>query len=227
MIADIITPQAKYFADGVQTVLRGHENRSRRVVLLKGNLVQNARSESRGISARVTKNGRYGFSSVASYSEQDAETVLKAATENALFLDKRGAAARRTYPALAKGTVPDFRPIVDFEQKRMIEACQEIDNYVNTKYPNLLSRTVVYTEDSQDKIIVTSDASSGHVTYPRCYIYVMLSAESKSGAPVELFKAFGGAGSFEDNFSDVSVYYPAIDELYRHLMNKTEGVYAA
>ena len=67
MIADIISPQAKHFAPGVQSVLRGHENRSRRVVLLKGNLVQNSRSESRGISARVTKNGRYGFSSVASY----------------------------------------------------------------------------------------------------------------------------------------------------------------
>ena len=226
MISDIITPQAKHFATGVQTVLRGHENRSRRVGLLKGNLVQNSRSESRGISARVTKNGRYGFSSVASYSAQDAETVLKAATENALFLDQRGSVPRRAYPALATGAVPACRPIVDFEQKRMIEACQEIDSYVNTKYPHLLSRTVVYTEDSQDKIILTSDAASGHVTYPRCYIYVMMSAEGKSGAPVELFKAFGGAGSFEDNFSDVSVYYPAIDALHQHLMNKAEGVYA-
>ena len=148
MIADIITPQARHFAPGVQSVLRGHENRSRRVVLLKGNLVQNARSESRGISARVTKNGRYGFSSVASYTEKDAETVLQAATENALFLDQRGAAARRSYPPLAGGAVPPCRVIVDTEQKRMIEACQEIDNYVNTKYPNLISRTVVYTEDS-------------------------------------------------------------------------------
>ena len=55
MISDIITPQAKYFADDAQTVLRGHENRSRRVTLLKGNLVQNSRSAGRGISARVTK----------------------------------------------------------------------------------------------------------------------------------------------------------------------------
>ena len=47
MLTDIITPQAACFADGVQTVLRGHENRSRRVMLLQGNLVQNARSESR------------------------------------------------------------------------------------------------------------------------------------------------------------------------------------
>ena len=101
MLNDIISAQAKNFADGVQTVLRGHENRSRRVVLLKGNLVQNSRSESRGISARVTKNGRYGFASTASYTEKDAETVLKAATDNALFLDARASsprASRRSCP---------------------------------------------------------------------------------------------------------------------------------
>ena len=41
MLQDIIASQTALFEDGVQTVLRGHENRSRRVVLLKGNLVQN------------------------------------------------------------------------------------------------------------------------------------------------------------------------------------------
>ena len=87
MLQDIISPQKNHFADGVQTVLRGQENRSRRVGLLKGNLVQNTRSESRGISARVTRHGCYGFSSTASYSAFDAERVLKAATENAFFLD--------------------------------------------------------------------------------------------------------------------------------------------
>ena len=226
MIADIISPQAKHFDPAAQTVLRGHENRSRRVVLLKGNLVQNSRSESRGISARVTRNGRYGFSSVASYTEKDAETVLKAATENALFLDQRGSAPRGTYPALAAGAVPACRPIIDTEQKRIIETCREIDGYITRTYPGLLSRTVVYTEDSQDKIILASDASGGHVTYPRCYIYVMMSAESKSGAPVELFKPFGGAGGFDDNFSDLSAVYSGIDQLHAHLMNKKEGVYA-
>lgn len=226
MIADIITPQARHFAPGVQTVLRGHENRTRRVVLLKGNLVQNSRSESRGISARVTRNGRYGFSSVASYTEKDAEAVLKAATENALFLDQRAASPRGTYPAQPGGTVPVNRPIVDTEQKRIIDACQQIDAYITRACPDLISRTVVYTEDSQDKIILASDAACGHVTYPRCYIYVMLSAESKSGAPVELFKAFGGAGSFDDNFADLSALQPGIDRLYAHLMDKREGVYA-
>ena len=60
MIQDIISPQKQYFADGVQTVMRGHENRARAVMLLNGNLVVNTRSESRGISARVSKGGRHG-----------------------------------------------------------------------------------------------------------------------------------------------------------------------
>lgn len=55
MLEDILAGSVSSFADGVQTVLRGHENRERRVMLLNGNLVGNARSESRGISARVTK----------------------------------------------------------------------------------------------------------------------------------------------------------------------------
>ena len=226
MIQDIITPQAKRFDDHAQTVLRGHENRSRRAVLLKGNLVQNTRSESRGISARVTRNGRHGFSSIASYTEQDAETVLKAATENALFLDSRAANPRAGYPALATGAVPACRPIVDTAQKRIIDACRTVDDYITAHYPDLLSRTVIYTEDSQDKIIVTSDAASGHVTYPRCYIYVFMTAESNAGVPVELFRAFGGAGAFEDHFSDLSVLWPGIDRLYGQLMDKREGVYA-
>ena len=226
MLRDILTPQKALFADGVQTVLRGHENRSRRVMLMKGNLVQNSRNRSSGISARVTRNGRYGFSSIASYTEQDAETVLKAATENALFLDARANTPGRSYPALPSGSVVPALPILDFEQKRLIDACKTVDAYIAEKYPDLLSRTVVYSEDSQDKIIVTSDAADGHVTYPRCYIYVFLTAESKEGAPVELFRAFGGLGSFEDHFSSLGELYPEIDALYHQLKDKADGIYA-
>ena len=65
MLNDIITAKSALFADGVQTVLRGHENRNRKVVFQKGNLVRNVRSQMKGISARVTKNGVHGFASVA------------------------------------------------------------------------------------------------------------------------------------------------------------------
>ena len=226
MLNDILTPLSSLVPDGVQTVLRGHENRSRRVALLKGSLVQNARSESRGISARVTKNGRHGFSSVASYTQADAERVLKAASENALFLDARAGSPRPGFPAGERALFSPALDIVDTKQKQIIDVCRALDAHISEKYPDLMSRNVVYTEDSQDKIIVTSDASCGHVTYPRCYIYVFLTAASSSGAPVELFKAFGGRGSFSDHFSRPEDLYDDIDLLYRHLMDKADGVYA-
>lgn len=226
MLEDILAGKQALFADGVQTVLRGQENRSRRAGFLKGNLTVNARSETRGINAKVLRNGVNGFASMAEYSEDAAEAVLKAATENALFLDKYAPRGKGALPFIGKGIVELNRNIVDFEQKRIIEACKTIDDHIAKKYPDLTSRMVMYTEDSMDKVIYTSDAFSGHITSPRAYIYVFLNSETKNGTPIELFKAFGGAGSFEDWFTDVTVYYEEIDKLYKKLMDKKEGVYA-
>ena len=88
MLQDILGKEKELFEDGVQTVLRGQENRNRRVVILKGNIVQNSRNESRGINARVGKDGLFGFASIAEYSEEAARKVLKAASENAALLAK-------------------------------------------------------------------------------------------------------------------------------------------
>ena len=41
----------------------------------------------------------------------------------------------------------------------------------------------------------------------------------------EMFKALGGFGSFYDNFSDPEKYYPEIDELYKWILDKREGIY--
>ena len=227
MLNDILKTKKSLFADGVQTVLRGQENRNRRVVFLQGNLVGNVRSETRGVNARVCKNGVYGFASMAEYSKSAADSVLKAATQNAMFLDSHAPKGDEPLPSYGTGIVPMCKEIVDFEQKRIIETCKALDDYIVRKYPDLVSRTVVYTEDSQDKIIYTSDAFCGHVTNPRCYIYVMLTAASKAdNAPLELFAAFGGSGSFESRFSSVEWMYPGIDELHKKLMDKVNGVYA-
>jgi TldD protein len=226
MLQDIIGSKRELFADGVQTVLRGQENRTRRVVILKGNLVQNMRSEVKGINARVNKNGTYGFASIAEYSPEAAEKVIKAATENAVFLARHSGRNILLPASTGTGTLPLNADIVDTEQKEIIELCQTIDKHIEEKYPDLTSRTVVYYEDSQDRIVYSSDAFSGHLVTPRCYIYIMMSSESKDGVPVEMFKAFGGFGSLKDNFSKPEDMYEDIDKLYKRLMDKREGVYA-
>ena len=48
MLTDIFEKEKALFEDGVQTVLRAQENRTRVVGILKGNIVANSRSESRG-----------------------------------------------------------------------------------------------------------------------------------------------------------------------------------
>lgn len=226
MLNDILKSKKALFADGVQTVLRGQENRARSVTFLQGNLVRNIRAESRGINARVCKNGVYGFSSMADYSSEAAAAVLVAATENALFLNNHAPKSMPMAKVYGQGVIPTGKEIVDFEQKRIIEACKQVDDYVAKTYPNLTSRTISYSEDSMDKVIYTSDAHDGHVTNPRCYIYVILDSVTKDGVPIELFKAFGGYGSFEDHFSDTKWMQPGIDALYKQLMDKKEGVYA-
>ncbi len=77
-----------------------------------------------------------------------------------------------------------------------------------------------------EKLLCTSDGYDGHTTLPRSYIYIFLNTESASGVPLELFKAVGGSGNFEDRFTDPALIFPEVDKLYERLMHKKEGVYA-
>ena len=152
MLQDIIRDNLEFDA-GAQTVVRGQENRAVRVALLKGDLVGNSRSIGRGVNARVRIGGSTGFASVGGYSQEDVRNVIRMATENAHFLDRHAARKAVSVPAVGSGYVPLNRNIVDFEQKRIIDACKEVDAYILQHYPQLASRRVVYSEDSQDKII--------------------------------------------------------------------------
>ena len=226
MLEDLLQNKKSLFETGVHTELRAQENRNRWVSILQGNMTANMRSEVSGVSARVCKNGVYGFSCSAEYTDAKIEAVLRAATENALFMDKRVSKGKEMFPPITPGYVTLNKVIVDAEQKRIIDFCKEVDAYIAKKYPNLSSRWLGYTEDSMDKILYTSDGNDGHTTSPRCYIYMTMCVETREGVPVELFKAIGGAGSFDDNFSDVDKVYHEIDKLYEAVMEKKEGVYA-
>ncbi len=226
MLQDLLTSKKSLFVDGVHTELRAQNNRNRRVSLVAGNLITNARNENSGVCARVYKNGVYGFSSMAEYNESAIESVLRAATDNALFMDKHINKGKIMFPKIAYDKYALNKTICETEQKKYIEFVKEIDSYITKKYLNLKSRTITYTEDSMEKLLCTSDGVDGHTTIPRCYTYVILSSETSAGVPVELYKPIGGFGTFEDNFTDPSLIYPEVDMLYESLMKKREGIYA-
>lgn len=225
MLEDLLAGKTSLFETGVHTELRAQENRDRRVTLNQGNMVVNNRSEVSGVCARAYKNGVYGFSSSAEYSDEKIKAVLRAATENALFMDKRVNKGKGALPVITPGYVKINRDIADTEQKRIIDLCKKIDNYIVEKCTKLTSRSVAYSEDSMEKILYTSDGYNGHTTLPRCYIYVAMFAETKDGKPVEKFVAIGGYGNFDDNFSTCEHVYKKVDKLYEEIMEKREGIY--
>ena len=226
MIADIITPKKALFLPGAHTELRAQHSRTRRVTSVQGNLIGNTRTDISGVSARVYKNGTYGFSSMAELTGEAAEAVLKAASENAAFMDRHVAKGKPALPQLPYTNITLENDIENATQKQYIDFVRDLDAYIEKTYPGLASRTVVAFEDSMEKQLVTSDGIDAHTLIPRSYVYIILSAETPAGQPVELFVAPGGEGTFGQNFTDPAALYPTVDRLFEQVMQKREGIYA-
>lgn len=226
MLKDVLSAQKTFFETGMHTELRGQVNRQRRVVLLSGNVTSNVRSDVSGVSARVYRNGTYGFSSMAEFSEEAAQRVLRAAADNAVFMDTHVPAGKPALSALPSGKYTVQEDIHDPAQKVYFDFLKGLDEYIAKHCPQLISRVTVASEDSMEKLLVTSDGMDAHTILPRSYCYVVMTAQTPAGAPVERFRAFGGERTFDLNFTDPAALYEDIDRLYDELMQKREGVYA-
>lgn len=225
MNKEIVLAKKSLFAAGVHTELRSQINKSRGVTIISGNLTGNTSSEVSGMSARVYKNGVYGFSSMAECSEEAAKAVLKAATDNAVFMDSRVNKGTKMFPAVSANYIEKYTSTEGPEQKRYIDFAREVDNYIAEKYPDLKGRRVAVRADSMEKILATSDGCDGYTSIPRSYVYVIMTGETSDGTPVELFKPFGGFGTFDSVFTTPDKLYPEIDEMYQKIRAKQEGVY--
>ena len=225
MLKDIVTKRKSDFSDGAHTELRCQKNLKRSVAFLSGNLTANSRSESEGVCARVYKDGVYGFSSMAEVSDSAADSVLKAASDNADFMARHAGKGRGELPPIFAEPVMTKYDLYDPEQKLYIDFARELDSHIAEKYPALSGRGIRVYTDCMEKYICTSDGADGHAAVPRSYIYIRLTADTKDGSPVELFEPVGGFGSFTDHFSSPSALFGKVDELYESLMKKREGIY--
>ena len=226
MLKDIVTNQKKLFVPGAHTELRSEILRARKVGSMSGNLISNVRGQEMGVCARVYKNGVYGFSSVADLTDDAAAAVLNAASENAVFMDTHANKGADNLPTIDGKKVVEIEDIPETDQKVYIEFVKMVDEYIEKKYPNLSSRTVVAIEETIEKQLVTSDGIDAHTLLPRSYVYIIMHAETKDGVPVDVFEPVGGKGIFTSNFVNPDQVYQTIDEIYERLMAKREGVYA-
>ena len=207
------------------TELRIQENRNCAISLVNGDVMGNNRSSESGVSARVYKKGVWGFSSNPTIADETVKTVIKAATENALYLNDRERKSKEPLPVSVGMAEKDFMTKQKRKtQKEMIDFLREIDGYIEKKYPDLTARTTVYRSLEMEKALLTSEGSQAYSMVPRTMIYTSLNL-AKDGQPFELYEIFGGFGQFEELFSKPEDLYEKIDKQYEHLKKKSEGVY--
>ncbi len=225
MLDTFIFGKKDLFLPGADTEVRIQRNKNRSVVMLGGNITGNRRSETSGACARVRRGGMCGFSSLAGCTPEAVEAVIRAAGENAAFMDEKLRRGKGALPPRPHAVIENVCDAADPEQKYYVDAVRAIDAYIVKKFPALASRAVVAQSESIEKVIATSACADGHVDMNRSYIYVTMAAQTPAGVTVDVMGIYGGLGGFEENFGDLSAIYPQLDELYESVMKKREGVY--
>ena len=208
------------------TELRLQENRNNRISMVNGDVMGNSVSSSSGVSSRVYKEGNWGFSSSPDLSDSAVEYVVRSASDNVRFMNDRN---KMQCGFILPDTCGHYEmdlttQISRNSQKQWINFLKDIDDYIQKKYPNLTSRTIVLAGLDMEKSLLTSSGSTSYSMTPRGIMYVSLSMEN-NGELVELMDVFGGLGQLEDHFLDPTQFYADIDSLADHLSRKADGVY--
>lgn len=207
------------------TELRAQQNTNQRITLLNGDVVENASSTDSGISARVYKDGMWGFACAPELAGGPIEQVIADATRNAEFLARRAAKGARSLPVGKTRQESDFSTSKPRRtREEVIGHLSAIDRHIEKTYPELVSRTVSLWNLDMEKNLYNSDDSGGYSNTTRSLVIVMLTTRNAAGQPVSLRRPFGGRGQFEDVFEDPTALYDNIAEVHRHLMNKREAV---
>ncbi len=210
---------------GEYTELRVQENTSLQISLLNGDVVNNARSVQAGASARVHKDGVWGFASSPELSPAGLRSCVQLATENARFLASRESGIDRLLPTRPGTTSTDFSTRKNrLGQKGLIGFMRDLDAYIVRKYPAVMSRSFTLSCLDMEKTTLTSDGAEAYSLIPRSLIYASLTVDAK-GEPVDLFEVSGSRGQFEDVFDQPDSLYANLDQLAERLMQKAAGVY--
>lgn len=225
LLNDLISKHSSQLSD--YTEIRTQINNNYGISIVSGNLVENSRVTTSGVSARVYKNGVYGFSSIGEYNDESVKAVIKAAEENALFLDKR---VNKNKPPLYSSPIVNYTDktvIIDVPQKTLLDFARELDEYIKNKYPDLTSRSVIIACDSNEKLLYVTTGSSSYSVSPRSCIYVAMSATANDGSNIELFDIMDcSRGYFTQIFTTPDKLYEKVDKLYEKLLAKKEGVFS-
>jgi TldD protein len=119
------------------TELRVQENRNNRVNMINGDVTGNVAATTSGVSARVFKDGNWGFSSSPDITNDSIANVMEASTDNVQFMNKKDTTRCGIFlPETQANYEMNFATKKDRQnQKFWLDFVKEVDGYIEKKYP--------------------------------------------------------------------------------------------
>jgi TldD protein len=223
MLEKNLKQYAKYFKG--YTELRVQENQLIALTTVNGNLISNTDYCSKGVSARIYKNGSWGFASAPGHSEETIVQILQYASSNAELLDDM---QQLKYDTLSHPAVSSNNHFKHINPRRsrgeLLDFLMGIDSYMDKKCRKLSSRRMRFKENAIERNLLTSEGTSAYSLIPNSAIYLDLATE-KDGETTTLMSIIGNCGWADDVFSSPKNILRLIDERYEMLLRKSEGIF--
>lgn len=203
--------------------LRWHANHASRLLLRKGVLLANGRSRDSGVSARVYRNGVFGFAAAPSDDDAAISSVVATAIDNADFAGVRSEqAAALPASAVGRGTFDYHSGRAPLSPAERVGILMRLDDVVRARYPELVNVDIALSGHASEKILANSAGAATYSYVPRASLFVTMSVEANDGI-VEYGDVVGGFGDIEDQSFDVDTLAGWLDELHENLRLKAEG----
>jgi TldD protein len=203
--------------------LRRHVNSSSRIAMRKGVLLSNGQSRDGGISARVYRNGVYGFAAAPQDDDDAIRAAIAAAEDNAGAVGgSNGGGALLAASALGEG-VYDYRSArPSTTPAGRVDILRSLDAAIRAKYPQLVNVDITLSSHASEKTLVTSEGARAYSYVPRSVLAVKMAIEANDGL-VELHNSLGGFGEIQDQSFEPPSLSAWLDDLYEELRRKAEG----
>jgi TldD protein len=216
---------APALSSGLQySELREHELRKSRVVMIDGHLTQNSRSSEGGTSARVYRDGYWGFASAPGRGAAAAQVVGRQALANVQAMARFGARTSVALPAGAYRGEHTFAGRALLGQREIQERLSALNDWCRRRYAGLKSVRVIVSDEHHAKRLATSTGGDSLASIQRAACQVVFVADAADGTPVELAEMLSGKGSLADIDWSVEALETRLDELHQHLRAKCAAV---
>lgn len=202
--------------------LRQHEIRRTRMMMIDGSLSLNSRTAEGGSSARVYKNGYWGFASAPG--ADATERLSHKAYQNALAMARFGTQAGLVMPGGSYRGEHRFQGRTALSASECQERMAELNAFCKQRYPGLKSANLILIEEDHSKQLSTSLGGQSLASIQRSIFMVEFIANDAKGAPVNLRESLSVKGSLADMDLSVEALTPLLDRLHGHLMAKREAV---